>query len=221
MLCVCLCPRRMMTLEPHPFRFGSICKSPWRWQTPVPWQPGLRGWEGNRQEGQGSPGRGNRLHASDVFSLSLKRQEEINFKCKGFFPSLYRFKRRFLLKFCVAIMTPGFTWTLLKPWANQRVFLKEMFFLSHVNELCIYPRFCLYSRWSTLRLRTGKGYSYIVLPIYVNETTYLLGNLSFFKIHVNVLRPRMTYLVPMLSQNACCGWGAWCQSLEFWDIPFL
>ena len=25
-----------------------------------------------------------------------------------FFPSLYKFKRRFLLKYCVAIMTPGF-----------------------------------------------------------------------------------------------------------------
>ena len=28
-------------------------------------------------------------------------------------------------------------------------------------------------------------YSYIVLLIYVNETIYLYGNLSFFKIHVN------------------------------------
>ena len=27
--------------------------------------------------------------------------------------------------------------------------------------------------------------SYIVLPIYVNETIYLYGNLPFFKIHVN------------------------------------
>ena len=50
--------------------------------------------------------------------------EETGFKCKTvlsllsgrrkqtsdfFFPSLYKFKRRFLLKFCVAIMTPGFT----------------------------------------------------------------------------------------------------------------
>ena len=30
-------------------------------------------------------------------------------------------------------------------------------------------------------------YSYIVLLIYVNETIYLLGNLPFFKIHVNHL----------------------------------
>ena len=28
-------------------------------------------------------------------------------------------------------------------------------------------------------------YSYIALLIYVNETIYLLGNLPFFKIHVN------------------------------------
>ena len=28
-------------------------------------------------------------------------------------------------------------------------------------------------------------YSYIVLLIYVNETIYLLGNLPFYKIHVN------------------------------------
>ena len=28
-------------------------------------------------------------------------------------------------------------------------------------------------------------YSYIARLIYVNETIYLLGNLSFFKIHVN------------------------------------
>ena len=28
-------------------------------------------------------------------------------------------------------------------------------------------------------------YSYLVFLIYVNETIYLLGNLPFFKIHVN------------------------------------
>ena len=28
-------------------------------------------------------------------------------------------------------------------------------------------------------------YSYLVLLIYVNETIYLLGNLPFFRIHVN------------------------------------
>ena len=32
--------------------------------------------------------------------------------------------------------------------------------------------------------KTSMFYSYIVLLIYVNETIYLLGNLTFFKIHV-------------------------------------
>ena len=37
-------------------------------------------WEGNRQEGQGSPNRGSRLQVSDIFYLSLKQQDETN-KC--------------------------------------------------------------------------------------------------------------------------------------------
>ena len=36
-----------------------------------------RTWEGNRQEGQGSPNGGNSLQVSDIF-ISLKRQEETN-----------------------------------------------------------------------------------------------------------------------------------------------
>ena len=38
-------------------------------------------WEGNRQEGQGSPNGGSKLQMSDIFSLSLKWQEETNDKC--------------------------------------------------------------------------------------------------------------------------------------------
>ena len=41
---------------------------------------------------QGSPNRGNRLQVSDIFYLSLKQQEETNYKCQIFFPSLYKFK---------------------------------------------------------------------------------------------------------------------------------
>ena len=37
-------------------------------------------------------------------------------------------------------MTPGSTWTFLKLWANQGIFLMEMFALSYVNVLGIYPR---------------------------------------------------------------------------------
>ena len=40
-----------------------------------------------------------------VSLLSSRRKQTSDF----FFPSLYKFKRRFLLKYCVAIMTPGLT----------------------------------------------------------------------------------------------------------------
>ena len=77
-----------------------------------------------------------------------------------FFPSLCKFKRRFLLKFRVACHDD--TWfclklTLLKPWAHQCISLMEMFLLSYVNELCIYPRLRLSSSQFCLRLRTNKG----------------------------------------------------------------
>ena len=35
-----------------------------------------------------------------------------------------------------------------------------------------------------------------------------------------VLWPRITHLMPMLSQNACYGWGFWCNSLSFEAFPF-
>ena len=44
---------------------------------------GQSNWEGNRQEGQGSPNGGNRLQVSDIFYLSIKSQEETNL---DFFP---------------------------------------------------------------------------------------------------------------------------------------
>ena len=33
--------------------------------------------------------------------------------------------------------------TILKPLVNQFIFLMEMFVLSYINILCIYPRLCL------------------------------------------------------------------------------
>ena len=80
-------------------------------------------------------------------------------------------------------MKPGSTWTFLKPWANQSIFLLEMFVLSYVNKL--YPRLCLSSSRFCLRLGTDLSNLHVLLLIYVNETIYLLGNLPFFKIHVN------------------------------------
>ena len=90
----------------------------------------LTQWEHNRQEGQGSPDRGNRLQVSDIFYLSFKQQEETNYKCQIFFPpSLYKSER-------LVFKIHNSTWfhqnfTFLKPWANQCIFL---FFLSYVNE---------------------------------------------------------------------------------------
>ena len=47
---------------------------------------------------------------------------------------------------------------------------------------------CLFSGWFHLGLRSNSGstnqYGNVLLS-YVNETMYLLGNLPFFKIHVN------------------------------------
>ena len=78
------------------------------------------------------------------------QMEEIGWKCQTFFvsllsgwrkqitsvkifsPSLYKIKKRLLLKFCVAMTILGCTWTFLKPWANQCVSLMEMFVLTMV-----------------------------------------------------------------------------------------
>ena len=59
-------------------------------------------------------------------------------------------------------MTPSSTWTFLKPWANQCIFLMETFVLSYVNVLCIYPRFCLQGHFD-LRLRTDLTIQYVIL----------------------------------------------------------
>ena len=67
-----------------------------------------------------------------------------------FFPSPYKFKR-FLLKYCVAIITPGFTGRLFSNpdltnalfFGNKEQTFLGMFVLSYVNVLCIYPRLCL------------------------------------------------------------------------------
>ena len=44
-----------------------------------------------------------------TFDGEIKQQEETNYKCQIFFPSLHKIKSRFLLKFCVAMTTPGST----------------------------------------------------------------------------------------------------------------
>ena len=48
---------------------------------------------------------------------------------------------------------------------------------------------------------------------YINETLYFLGNLPFFKMHVNCFMAGDDSPCAILSQNVCCGRGAWCNTL--------
>ena len=84
--------------------FGTWCKELTHLKRP--WSC----WEDNRQEGQGSPNRGNRLQGSDIFISPLSGRRKQITSVRFFFPSVYKVKRRFLLRFCVAVMTPGSTW---------------------------------------------------------------------------------------------------------------
>ena len=72
----------------------------------------LRGFASERVTGRkaGAPNGGNRLQVSDIFFfyLSLKQQEETT-SVRFYSPSLYKIKRRFPLKFCVAMTAPGST----------------------------------------------------------------------------------------------------------------
>ena len=92
-----------------------------------------------------------------TFFLSLKNGRRKQTTCvKIFFPSLYKCKKVSLkILWCHedTWLHPNLTFP--QPWANQCVFLMEMFVLSYVNELWIHPRLCL--SWSRLRLRTNNG----------------------------------------------------------------
>ena len=55
---------------------------------------------------------------------------------------------------------------------------------------------------------------------YLNELCICLEICLFSRFMSNVLWPRMTHLVPMPSQNACCWRGAWCNSLSSEAFPF-
>jgi len=181
-------------------------------------------WESNRQEDQESPNGGNRLQVSDIFkSLSLKQQEETNYM-SDFFP----FSIQFLKEVSFNILCcHNDTWfhlnlTFLKPWANQCMFLMEMFFLSYVNKLCIYPKLCLQVGLTKTQKQLDKPMFYLckcsqamLMRLCLCLETCLTSR--FMSI---ILWSGTTHLVPMLSQNACCGWGAWCQSLSFETSPY-
>ena len=113
-------PARISAYSEEPTRCGQSCAG---FGVPhagclkgAPWGQGP--WSGSSAH----PGaQGERVTGRKARGLQM---EEIGFKCQAllsllsgrrkqtsniFFPSLYKFKRRFLLKHCVAIMTPGFT----------------------------------------------------------------------------------------------------------------
>ena len=107
--------------------------------------------------------------------------------------------------------------TILKPWVNQCILLMEMFVLSYVNVLCIYPRLCLQVGLPNVSEQIWQRsmlYLDIVPLIYVNETISMVICLST-RFKSIVLWPGMIHLVLRLSQNTFYGWGAWCHSLSF------
>ena len=79
------------------------------------------------------------------------------------------------------------------------IFLMGMFFLSYANELSICLRICL--SWLNKPVCFTHGN---VLLSYVNETMYLLGNLPFFKIHVNCFMARIVFwpeMIPLVDDS--------------------
>ena len=71
---------------------------------------------------------------------------------------------------------------------------------------------------SELTWQTSMLYSYIVLLIYVNETMYLLGNLPFFKIHVNHFMAQDDSPATNVISMHVVGEG---RGAILWDIAFL
>ena len=88
----------------------------------------------------------------------------------------------------------------------------EVFFLSYVNEQCITLDSVSFKLvGSKTQNQPNKSIRFIhtiVLLIYVNETMYLLGNLPFFKIHVNCFMAGDDSPCTILSLNIFCGGGA-------------
>ena len=56
---------------------------------------------------------------------------------------------------------------------------------------------------------------------YVNETTYLLGNLAFFRIHVTCFIPGDESPCANAISKCVLGARAWCSSLSFEAVLYL
>ena len=153
-------------------------------------------------------------------------QEEINCKWQTLFSLLYTKLKEASFKFCVVMTTPGSTWTSL--FSNLELtnafFLWKCFSQAMLRKLCICLGICLSSNQFHLRFKpwTDNGSanqcvllmemfsSAMLTRLHICLETCL--SLRFMSI---VLWLGMTHLVPMLSQSACRGRGAWCNSLSF------
>ena len=141
----------------------------------------LRGWQAGRP---GVSRWRNGLQVSGIF-ISLKAGGNKLWIC-------FSFSIQILKEVSLKILCCHDTWfhlklTILKPWVNQYIFLMEMFVLSYVNVLRIYPRLCLQvssAKW----LRTYLTNQYVVLRYCspnLCKWNYFYGNLHFYKIQVN------------------------------------
>ena len=80
------------------------------------------------------------------------------------------------------------------------------------------------SRFAWLRTHNGSAHQYVLL-MEVFSSAMLMKLCICLEICLSsrlmsiVLWPGMTHLVSMLSQNACCGWRAWCHS-QLWGFFF-
>ena len=97
-----------------------------------------------------------------------------------------------------------------------------MFVLSCVNELCIYPRLSQVGLPKTQNLldKPGCFTRANVFLSYVNETTYGLGKLPFFKIHVNHFMARDNSPGANVLPKRKLRVRGSCQSLSFETFPF-
>ena len=111
-----------------------------------------------------------------------------NFK-RNLFLNLYREGKKISLKilYCHTDTWFHLKLTILKPRDNQCLFQMEMFVLSYVNVLCIYPKLCLQvgsAQW----LRTYLTNQYVIFRYCspnLCKWNYLYGDMPFFKIQVN------------------------------------
>ena len=93
-------------------------------------------------------------------------------------------------------------------------------FMGHVNELCICLGICFSSNhWQTMNQTWLYNQYFLLMEMFSLAVLMKLCicleiclSLRFMSI---VLWPGMICLVPKLSQNACFGRGAWCNSLSF------